>query len=379
MFRSLEIKGYRVFPHYRLDGLARVNLLVGKNNCGKTSVLEAVHLLASGGDPDVMAKIVSDRGEVFLEADDSDAGSRRPHADISHLFHERRVEPPSCFAISTNDGLGSLKVEVVQFTEAQLAEGQQRFPFSAEDDAPGPAFRLHVHSSRADSGVAGFWPVRITGTSAVLDWLQSPSNRRWREWRERREGPPVFHVSVGASSNPRLRQMWNNVVIEGREDEVVRAMRVLEPRTESVFFLTAERDWYLHGSAGVLLGVKGEQQRHPIGSYGEGMTRLLTLALAMVSAKGGVLLVDEIDTGLHYSVLGDMWRLVVEAARQTNVQVFATTHSYDCLRGLAWVCENHPNLSDEVSVQKIEPSLEKAVALGAEEIVLSIAQGTEMR
>ena len=64
---------------------------------------------------------------------------------------------------------------------------------------------------------------------------------------------------------------------------------------------------------------------------GDGMNRILAILLALVSAKDGVLLVDEIENGLHYSVQPDLWRLILHVAERANVQVFATTHSWDCI------------------------------------------------
>ena len=92
-----------------------------------------------------------------------------------------------------------------------------------------------------------------------------------------------------------------------------------------------------------------------------------------------MLLVDEIDTGLHYSVMGDMWRLVVETALRSDVQVFASTHSLDCLKGLAWLCTTFPRLGREVTVQKIDPQLLESVALDADQIVMAVEHGLEMR
>lgn len=109
------------------------------------------------------------------------------------------------------------------------------------------------------------------------------------------------------------------------------------------------------------------------------MRRMLSLALALIQARGGLLLVDEIDTGLHYSIMSDMWRLVVETAQRSDVQVFATTHNSDCVRGLAWLCDNDPSLAKEVSVQKIEPTLEESVAFGAGELIVAVDQEIEVR
>ena len=58
------------------------------------------------------------------------------------------------------------------------------------------------------------------------------------------------------------------------------------------------------------------------------------MAIALISAKGGVLLIDEIDTGLHYTVMADMWKLIAQTAAELDVQVFATTHSSDCVTAL---------------------------------------------
>jgi len=70
----------------------------------------------------------------------------------------------------------------------------------------------------------------------------------------------------------------------------------------------------------------------PLRALGDGVNRLVGLALALVHAKDGLLLVDEIENGIHYSVQPELWRLVFEMAASMNVQVFATTHSYDCIK-----------------------------------------------
>ena len=74
--------------------------------------------------------------------------------------------------------------------------------------------------------------------------------------------------------------------------------------------------------------------RLPIGSYGDGMRRLLAISLALVGTKDRCLLIDEIDIGLHWTVMEDMWRACGGRPRNVyDVQVFATTHSYDCIKG----------------------------------------------
>ena len=127
------------------------------------------------------------------------------------------------------------------------------------------------------------------------------------------------------------------------------------------------------------MGRQDGDRRLPIGSYGEGMRRLLAVSLALVGTKNGCLLIDEIDTGFHWTVMEDMWRLVVEAAQRSSVQVFATTHSFDCIRALGALVRSRPDLAEQVAIQKVHPSLEQAVCIPGEEIGVAVEQDIEVR
>ena len=109
------------------------------------------------------------------------------------------------------------------------------------------------------------------------------------------------------------------------------------------------------------------------------MRRLLALSLALIQAANGVLLIDEIDTGLHWTVMEDMWRLVIDTARKSSVQVFATTHSQDCIRGLASLVESRSDLASEVCVHKIERLLDKAVRFDANDVQAAVDRNIEVR
>ena len=84
-----------------------------------------------------------------------------------------------------------------------------------------------------------------------------------------------------------------------------------------------------------MVKLKGAEEPVPIGSLGDGFWRMFGLILAMVNLENGILLIDEIDSGFHFTVMTDMWKFVWEIAKKLNIQVFATTHSRDCLQSLA--------------------------------------------
>ena len=188
---------------------------------------------------------------------------------------------------------------------------------------------------------------------------------------------PVELVTPDSLDPDRMRVLWDRVLTEDRESEVVDAMKLLDSDLKSIRFLTS--DGLRSDRAGVLLGFEGGGRRVPLGSHGDGMRRLLALSLALTQTAHGVLLVDEIDTGLHWTVMEDMWRLVVDTARKFSVQVFATTHSLDCIRGLAALVESCPDVAGEVSIQKIERALHKAVRFADDDIPAIVEQNIEVR
>lgn len=106
---------------------------------------------------------------------------------------------------------------------------------------------------------------------------------------------------------------------------------------------------------------------------------MLTLAIVLTQCVGGMLFIDEIDTGLHYTVMADMWRLIHAASRQFDVQVFASTHSYDCVHSLATICQSTDDVSDEVSIQRIESGRSDSIPFSESEIRTAAERRIEIR
>ena len=106
---------------------------------------------------------------------------------------------------------------------------------------------------------------------------------------------------------------------------------------------------------------------------------MLGLALAVVHSQNGILLVDEIDTGLHYSVMGEMWRFLNECSTRFNVQIIATTHSRDCYQSLAEICREDVLDSSDVTIQRIDRKRAEAVAYSEAAIIAAAERDVEVR
>lgn len=377
MLGTLQLEGFRGFETYSLTELTRVNLLVGKNNCGKTSILEAIHFLVSGGDPFVLTQAANRRGEVSETRSTPPPGSRpdispRSWPDISHFFVGHLAGPGACFRLS-GDGYGPISVAV------RPVDADDDPRYFGGDSGEGVPFVLEI----AGDAVQGTRNLPLSESGALLTF-RIPL----RALRRSAAGPagapdiptvPVELVTPDSLHPNRMRVLWDRVLTEDRESEVVDAMKLLDRDVKSIRFLTGDVSRMRSDRAGVLLGYRGGGRRVPLGSHGDGMRRLLALSLALTQTAHGVLLVDEIDTGLHWTVMDDMWRLVVETARKSSAQVFATTHSLDCIHGRASLVESRPDLAAEVSIHKIERLLDKAVRFDAADIHASVEHQIEMR
>lgn len=370
MIDTLTLENYRSFEYYQLRELASVNLLVGPNNCGKTSVLEAVQLLVSQGDPSVMVESAQRRSESYAgEGQPRDTGNPpRWHCPLHHHFHGHRLEPGVSLSVSSGDGVGQVQVHIVE-----EILGEFPVPFQ-ELSATVRALSLLVKTRNRKNENKIRFPLTDDGS---LDTSYSGMRRLLADLRPKRS--PTEFVTAESLNAREMAESWNQVNREGREHEVVSAMRILHRDLKSIYFLTGPSSGSGGGLGGVLLGFRDGTARVPIGSYGDGMRRLLALSLSLVRASGGFLLIDEIDTGLHWTVMEEIWNLVIDAAISSSIQVFATTHSLDCINGLATLLNKRQDLEDKVTVQKIERQLDHGVRFGAADIVTAADLSIELR
>jgi hypothetical protein len=374
MIRSVIIDGYRGFHRFEMGDLGRVNLLVGRNNSGKTSVLEALHILSSGGDPVSLWEHCGRRGERLLhEARDPRYGSES-EIDISHLFTGHDLQLGTAFRIVAENQTPRREVTFT-IAESTQKERAARVPTPGEQEAgSGPRLVLLVKSFPA------FEPPREVPLSRkggiTLETIDYASARRVAR-RGRNDSSAVRYVSTESLSGEQLVNLWDKIALTPQEELVLEALRFLDPKIQRIAAVGGLR--YYTDRGGFIIKRADYPQPLPIGTLGDGTWRMLAMAIVITQCRGGVLLVDEIDTGLHYTVLENMWRLLFAAAREFDVQIFATTHSYDCVRSLASICRGEVRSHSEVTIQRIEPGRKKAVPYSEAEIWLAAERHVEIR
>ena len=372
MYSSIRIQGYRGLDSFRMQGLGRVNLLVGTNNCGKTSILECIELLRSPGAPGVLSNITRRRGEWGYPSDEDPTarrGAQWDSLDVSHLFANRqlrgqiRIEADRSGDIAAAGWNHRVTVYVEGPTVRDYDEWGAEVPEGAEDER----LALHVEWSDPDD----HYKASLTD-DGLLFRPRLPTRLR-----RRGSSQAVQFVRTSGMTAADVVRTFSKFVLTPKEDAITNALRIVEPTIERIAPVADDHGHFrFNAPGGVVLKLREVVDRVPIGSVGDGMWRMLGLALSLANAEGGVLLVDEIDTGFHFSVMEDMWQMINKQAVSLSVQVFATTHNRDCYESLAAIAKSEPG---DVTIQRIDRSRTEAVRFSRDAILAAAERGIEVR
>ncbi len=187
MISSIRIEGYRGFERFEMSGLGRVNLLVGTNNSGKTSVLEAIHLLASAGDPIALWQMLWRRGErlrpTIVTVGDRPVRRGQVELDISHLFFGHGAQLGTAIAITArNHG----PERIIRFSIGEMREQQE---ILIEEGNP-LASRLTLEIDGSPKPLSERIPLTRNG-GMFSDSIEIPG--RPKPFKSRRNIPVVLH------------------------------------------------------------------------------------------------------------------------------------------------------------------------------------------
>ena len=373
---KLAIEDFRRFQRFTMKDMGRVNLIVGTNNCGKTTVLEAINMLMSQGNLATIWTMHNRRGEItWLERDDPAAELSRQY-EVRRLFRGYEVTVGSSFRLSATTDVGPAALEA-RIEEYDPAEPEHFQPPLLPSDIPQESISpLSLSLSWSNGEPRDFHlPLSRPGTVGA-----DAFNRAARG-----VGPhhyPVRLVTASSLAADVVSKLFDDIVLTPEEDLVIETLRIIDPTIERLASAGLDRIpsiWHHSPRAGLFVRQKDVKDRVPIGSMGDGIWRILGLALFVVHSRNGILLVDDIDTGLHHTIMEDIWKFLYVAATQHNVQVFATTHSRDSYESLAAICRDSVADNSDVTIQRIERGREEAVAYTEQEIIAAAARDIEVR
>jgi predicted ATPase len=351
MFETIRIKNLRAITDLEVSNLGQVNLFVGQNSCGKTTFLEGVFFLTGATNPHLPLTANALRNMPFLSKSlwvtyfhNTDSGV--PIEIAGRARDSRNEESLIIRPHARKERAVDLVASDVSSTEYELG--------SSETVAELNGLELEYAES-GDSGQTETSTVVLKNGQVITEGVKEP----------RLKG---YFISPSPPSD--LKDRFDEVQQKKRVGEVVSLLNEIEPKMSDLRL----------NRAGILMADVGLPDLIPANLLGGGIGKFLAIALAMLDYQDGIVLIDEIENGLHHSAQQKIWEAIFNWARKLNVQVFATTHSYECLT--AFNSSPGPSLFEtRVKLYRIERREEtfRAVEYSKKMLAESLESGWEVR
>lgn len=329
MYTSFSIKNFRCIKELTINPLARVNLIVGKNNMGKTAFLEALWVHTGPNLPDLGSRLAGFRGvpgqdpgrflhDLFYDFDSTQTItlSARGVGGVGRGVLNLSLQNRDDVVVNTVSALG---------TPSDPPRGSQESDVSAVSDS---AIVLDYTDGGGRKYVSSGWWVRAEGQAIPVgaNATMTLSNEGMAAKVAKMPNRPSS-VILTARQRSLLEEdvaRFGRVELDGYAGQLTACLRHVDDRIKRLLTISSPPTAMIYVDVGLNRPI-------PIGFLGDGLGRFLSIALAFYEARGGMIFIDEVENGLHHSVLENVWKDLSRLSREFDVQVFATTHSNECL------------------------------------------------
>lgn len=369
---SLRIRNYRALENLTIDRVGRINLITGRNNVGKTSLLESLRLLASQSDINALLDIIDARDESLL-----------PDNEPKDERDERQGEYSLLGSLCLFSGYPSIETdfEPIEILGNNLSlrilvkDGEDQQKLLPEFDEELSGFGSKIKVLVIECGPSGK-SIEFPLPSYYSSFRRNhPFERRSVRLRSRIPCVSLASATLNSIDSYSTSALWDNVALTDKEEYVIRGLRVIEPRIDRVNFIRGSRRDRIP-----VIRLNGIERPVPLHGLGDGVTRIFEIMLALVNSENGFLLVDEFENGLHYSIQSTAWETVLELSELLNVQVFATTHSNDCVNAFQHVAGETKNEDSMILTRLIsENGAVRSETLRREKLTRRLELGREVR
>lgn len=363
--KDFKIHNYKCLGNVEISDLKRVNLFTGKNNTGKSTILEALSLFAVKGNFNWIRQLLEVRGEINNYRDETVSVENNINI-LSSFFSNRKVgfNENDFFKIATDKD--EVIFRFVRFLEEEVVE---------KDDTGSEVIigkRKILTENFNDDSVSFGLEIKSKGNSQIYHLDRHLFRRRYTT-----TDSLNFHL-INSKGDDIINSasLWDKITLSEKEEFVIDALKIIEPNINRLSFVGEDN---YRNSRYPIVKLNTTKNIYPLKAMGDGINRILNLTLALVNSDGGFLLIDECENGLHHSIQDKLWEIIFEIAEKLDIQVFATTHSNDSINSFAKVLEKNARLDG--ALFRLERKQDSVIAnpFSKEEITVAANQGINLR
>lgn len=316
---SLSIKNFRGINNLELNNLSNINILVGDNNCGKTSVLEAISLFQNPLEINNILTSCCKRGRDIISIFDL----------FLEMFPRENINKNIEIVSSINSVLYNLNIngKLIERINPNLYRCIENDEYFDENYFENRIFKGRIKVKK-NTEVINEKEINLS-EEKIQSTLGDLSNQIIN----------MVYVSPYDYLYNRLIDDTINVIKSGEKEEVIKLLKILDNNIEDFNVLKSKNKpssiYIKHSKYGFM----------SLSSFGDGVKKILTLASAVVSAKNGILLIDEIETAIYKNILNNVFGWLLNACKIYKVQLIATTHSLEVIDAFIQTSKNIDKLT----------------------------------
>lgn len=310
MIGQIAFEYFRGFEKLELFDVKPITLISGKNNAGKSSILEGIFLFLDHLVPDSFMKINKFRGFI-------------PTGDSANLweaaFYQNDLRNPLQIRVEFSGVPALLKYERDNDFVPPADMNVSKELMGQIISSAASSYTLKFTFQRGDYTEEGHF---IAGPMGIVRNLTSPATAPGLSM------PFTQFINaaiINNNSDSFIAEWLGKLELDGRKQQIVEILKLIEPAIDDLSTIV------VNGMA--QLFVKIGNQRLPLRLAGDGLNKLLFIVLSIAVNPHSILLIDEIETGFHYSMLPRLWEIIARTAHENSCQIIATTHSYECIIG----------------------------------------------
>lgn len=354
MISLIEIQNFKNLEQLKIENLGRVNLFTGRNNTGKTTLLEAISIIANGGNLSSIFEVIRRRNsdiinnlknvrrsirdiefEPYIDSDNSDIVLLLK--DLFNQTHSYKTPIKIESIVKENKLLFSISIVPTVLNDEQIEENGRTISKKVRKEIEFNDSLFQNDTLTINQLVES---IKIENNSKrILISIQDFFENGFHYFRFNRdiEASQTFFISNIGEKKQDNAELWDKIVFTQKSKEVIAAIQIIDPRIEALVFTGS-------GSQRIAkVKLSNLEQQVSLSTMGDGINKILNIILSLVNCKDGYLLIDEFENGLHYTVQEKLWEIIFRISIDLNVQVFATTHSRDSIEAFSKVLNNQEN------------------------------------
>lgn len=353
MIEKIEIKNYRCFESLKLNGLKRMNVIVGPNSAGKTAFMEAI-FLAAGASPELVFRTKAYRGLDTLAITLNRSSYEALWRDLFNGFDQAKTIEISL--IGSPAFSRDLKIYYQRDKTMMLGLGGKDLLQDSVTPIVPIVFEWNLLSGKSISAEPQM------NANGIVVKFSEPLEAL----------PLAFYTSATQTTQQENAGYFSALSVQNKEKEIIEALKSEFP------FITGLSVEIWGGMPTLFTSVEGVNDKIPLNLVSAGVNKLIGILLGIANQAGGVICIDELENGFYFDRLPSIWNLLLEFAIKYDVQIFASTHSWECLQAASDCASNSGNESEFTLIQSLTDTAGFRVHSG-EALVEAMTQQIDVR